>query len=65
VSSSTELDAVFTSTPSFWSRSITSWLESFRSRARLKTLTFAIRLLLCALGDRGLFLGGDGRLHRP
>src|SRR5687768_11193935 len=44
VSSSTELLAVFTSMPSFFSRSITSWLERFRSLASWKTLTFTIRL---------------------
>src|SRR5262245_53868699 len=59
VSSSTELEAVFTSTPSFFSRSMTSWLESFRSRASPKTLTFAIRptLLGSTLRRRGGRLG--------
>src|SRR6185503_9401783 len=51
VSSSMELEAVFTSTPSFRRRSMTSWLESPRSRASWKTLTFPIRLpSLSALG---------------
>src|SRR5262249_35807181 len=44
VSSSTELDAVLTSTPSFLRRSMTSWLWRFRSLASWKTLTFPIRL---------------------
>src|SRR6188474_2021767 len=44
VSSSTELDAVLASTPSFLRRSMTSWLGRFRSRASWKTLTFPIRL---------------------
>src|SRR6185295_7364555 len=44
VSSSTELEAVLTSIPSFLRRSITSWLERFRSLASWKTLTFPIRL---------------------
>src|SRR5262249_2979729 len=44
VSSSTELDAVLTSMPSFLRRSMTSWLERFRSLASWKTLTFPIRL---------------------
>src|SRR6185436_14581449 len=44
VSSSTELEAVFTSTPSFFRRSMTSWLERFRSLASWTTLTFTIRL---------------------
>jgi hypothetical protein len=59
VSSSTELEAVFTSTPSFFRRSMTSWLESFRSRASPKTLTFAIRptLLGSTLRRRGGRLG--------
>src|SRR6188768_632505 len=52
VSSSTELEAVFTSTPSLRSRSTTSWLERLRSLASWKTLTFVIR--------RSPF----GRLHR-
>src|SRR5262245_38518183 len=57
VSSSTELLAVFTSTPSLFKRSMTSWLEIPRSRASWKTLTFTIRLtsLACrvARGDHG------------
>src|SRR5215475_9643812 len=59
VSSSTELEAVFTSTPSFFRRSMTSWLESLRSRASPKTLTFAIRpsLLRYMLGRRRGRLG--------
>src|SRR5688500_15078596 len=45
VSSSIELLAVLASAePSFFSRSMTSWLERFRSLASWKTLTFAIRL---------------------
>src|SRR4029450_5823215 len=44
VSSSTELDAVLASTPSFLRRSMTSWLGRFRSLASWKTLTFPIRL---------------------
>src|SRR5688572_27524391 len=44
VSSSMELEAVLTSTPSFFSRSMTSWLERSRSLASWKTLTFNIRL---------------------
>src|SRR5688572_3835864 len=44
VSSSTELLAVLASDPSFLSRSMTSWLERFRSLASWKTLTFPIRL---------------------
>src|SRR5687768_14555304 len=45
VSSSIELLAVLASTaPSFFSRSMTSWLERFRSLASWKTLTFPIRL---------------------
>src|SRR6185295_19756058 len=44
VSSSTELEAVLRSIPSFLRRSITSWLERFRSLASWKTLTFPIRL---------------------
>src|SRR5260370_6116925 len=44
VSSSTELDAVFTSTPRRLRRSMTSWLVRFRSLARWKTLTLTIRL---------------------
>src|SRR5437870_7832664 len=44
VSSSMELEAVFTSTPSFFRRSMTSWLERSRSLASWKTLTFSIRL---------------------
>src|SRR5438105_5412583 len=44
VSSSTELDAVLTSTPSFLRRSMTSWLGRPRSLASWKTLTFPIRL---------------------
>src|SRR5262245_50625102 len=44
VSSSTELEAVFTSIPSFLSRSMTSWLERLRSLASWKTLTLTIRL---------------------
>src|SRR4030095_5823650 len=44
VSSSTELEAVFTSTPSLRRRSMTSWLERLRSLASWKTLTFVIRL---------------------
>src|SRR6266571_4685002 len=66
VSSSTELEAVFTSTPSFFRRSMTSWLEMFRSLARLKTLTLTIRLpslaRLVARARRRFALGGpDGR----
>src|SRR5512143_1693008 len=61
VSSSTELEAVFASTPSFFRRSMTSWLVSFRSRSRVKTLTFPIRrILLGALGP----LRCAGRLGR-
>src|SRR5438552_8948434 len=44
VSSSTELDAVLTSTPSFLRRSMTSWLGRPKSLASWKTLTFTIRL---------------------
>src|SRR6186997_736978 len=44
MSSSTELDAVLTSMPSFLRRSMTSWLGRFRSLASWKTLTFPIRL---------------------
>src|SRR5260221_8411713 len=44
VSSSTELDAVLASTPSFLRRSMTSWLGRLRSLASWKTLTFPIRL---------------------
>src|SRR5687768_3721139 len=44
VSSSIELEAVLTSTPSFFSRSMTSWLGRSRSLASWKTLTFSIRL---------------------
>src|SRR5687768_12147185 len=45
VSSSIELLAVLASTaPSFFSRSMTSWLERFKSLASWKTLTFPIRL---------------------
>src|SRR5919108_1669215 len=44
VSSSTELLAVLTSTPSFFKRSMTSWLVRPRSLASWKTLTFTIRL---------------------
>src|SRR4029450_1402465 len=44
VSSSTELEAVFTSTPSLRRRSMTSWLERLRSLASWKNLTFVIRL---------------------
>src|SRR5512144_703935 len=67
VSSSTELEAVFASTPSFFRRSMTSWLVSFRSRASVKTLTFPIRrILLCPLGTppwrRGCL--GSFRLNR-
>src|SRR3954463_12425966 len=44
MSSSTELDAVLTSMPSFLRRSMTSWLGRPRSLASWKTLTFPIRL---------------------
>src|SRR5688500_13155492 len=44
VSSSIELLAVLASAPSFFSRSMTSWLERFKSLASWKTLTFPIRL---------------------
>src|SRR6185436_1269911 len=44
VSSSMELEAVLTSTPSFLSRSMTSWLGRSRSLASWKTLAFSIRL---------------------
>src|SRR5687768_8083905 len=44
VSSSIELEAVLTSTPSFFSRSMTSWLGRSRSLASWKTLTLSIRL---------------------
>src|SRR5687767_8054063 len=62
VSSSTELLAVLTSSPSFLRRSITSWLERPRSRASWKTLTFPIRLtslagLLRALHHRRRLAG--------
>src|SRR5262245_26750036 len=60
VSSSTELEAVLASMPSFLRRSMTSWLESPRSRASWKILTFPIRLPSIALGLRhggGLGLG--------
>src|SRR6185503_17447734 len=50
VSSSTELLAVLTSIPSFFRRSMTSWLERFRSLASWKTLTFSIRLSPLAVG---------------
>src|SRR6185295_19996602 len=46
VSSSTEELAVLASAPSFLRRSITSWLERFRSLASWKTLTLPIRLTL-------------------
>src|SRR5437867_7819509 len=49
VSSSTELEAVLTSMPSFLRRSMTSWLERLRSLASWKTLTFPIRLPSLAL----------------
>src|SRR5262245_46954432 len=52
VSSSTELEAVLASMPSFLRRSMTSWLESPRSRASWKILTFPIRLPSIALGLR-------------
>src|SRR5712692_5200202 len=53
VSSSTELEAVLTSIPSFLRRSITSWLERLRSLASWKTLTFPIRLpSLARVGSR-------------
>src|SRR5262245_30947748 len=67
-----ELDAVFTSIPSFFNRSMMSWDWSPRSRARLKTLTLPIRTTLLvrlpaalafrrALGHRrGLGLRGAG-----
>src|SRR5262245_64404422 len=56
VSSSTELLAVLTSSPSFLRRSTTSWLDRPRSRASWKTLTFPIRLPSPGrtLGCRGL-----------
>src|SRR5512132_3415419 len=62
VSSSTELEAVFASTPSFFRRSMTSWLVSFRSRASVKTLTFPIRRILP--GALGGPLYCRGRLWR-
>src|SRR5258705_401579 len=43
MSSSTELDAVLTSMPSFLRRSMTTWLGRCRSIASWKTLTFPIR----------------------
>src|SRR6185295_2498687 len=68
VSSSTELEAVLRSIPSFLRRSITSWLERFRSLASWKTLTFPIRLPSLArvfphgLAHRGRFaFRGRGR----
>src|SRR5262245_47011117 len=75
VSSSIELEAVFTSTPSLRSRSITSWLESPRSRASWKTLTLTIRpsslsRVAARLGARrdrlvlAFALGLGGRLGR-
>src|SRR5688572_21908859 len=73
VSSSIELLAVLASAPSFFSRSMTSWLERFRSLASWKTLTFPIRLpsplrrfaarLSAGDGD-GFALRGLGRRFR-
>src|SRR5262249_3580956 len=69
VSSSTELLAVFTSTPSLFKRSMTSRLEIPRSRASWKTLTFTIRFASLARrvarGDRGgLALARRRPFHR-
>src|SRR5687767_1886272 len=66
VSSSTELDAVFTSTPSLRSRSTTSWLERLRSLASWKTLTFVIRRSPFGRLDRrnALALALDGLVGR-
>src|SRR4026207_1549973 len=61
VSSSTELDAVLASTPSFLRRSMTSWLGRFRSRASWKTLTFPIRLTPLRPVGHAL----RGRVRRP
>src|SRR6188768_3385331 len=61
VSSSIELLAVLASTaPSFFSRSMTSWLERFRSLASWKTLTFPIRLP-SVIRDRDRFVSGRFR----
>src|SRR4051794_27847281 len=60
MSSSTELDAVLTSMPSFLRRSMTSWLGRFRSLASWKTLTFPIRLTPLP----GPFRHLPGRLRR-
>src|SRR6185436_7579585 len=63
MSSSTELDAVLASTPSFLRRSMTSWLGRFRSLASWKTLTFPIRLTPLR-PVRHALRGGFGRLGR-
>src|SRR5688572_16397598 len=58
VSSSIELLAVLASTaPSLFSRSMTSWLERFKSLASWKTLTFPIRLP-SVIRDRNRFARG-------
>src|SRR5690242_6358145 len=67
VSSSTELDAVFTSIPSLRRRSMTSWLSIPRSRASWKTLTFPIRLPSLArvfAGEAQITLGLRDRFFR-
>src|SRR5687768_17278918 len=64
VSSSIELLAVLASTaPSFFSRSMTSWLERFRSLASWKTLTFPIRLP-SVLRNRDRLVRGRFRFRR-
>src|SRR4051812_13312567 len=63
VSSSIELLAVLASTaPSFFSRSMTSWLERFKSLASWKTLTFPIRLS-SVIRDRDRLVRGRFRFR--